>query len=106
MARPFTALRVAAAVELGSLAVLVANLATVHWPPVSSLVGPLHGCAYLFVVVAAARERACDTVGRILAWLPGIGGLLVLRRLSSAERTAERTAEKSAEKTAGEAISG
>ncbi|WP_208762343.1 hypothetical protein [Microbispora bryophytorum] len=44
----------AAAAELGSLAVLLANLATVHLPPVSSLVGPLHGCAYLVVVVAAA----------------------------------------------------
>ncbi|MEU6427681.1 hypothetical protein ABZ860_17475 [Microbispora sp. NPDC046973] len=86
MSRPHSALRVAAAVELGSLAVLLANLATVHLPPVSSLVGPLHGCAYLVVVVAAARDAECDLTGKALAWLPGIGGLLVLRRLARTPR--------------------
>ncbi|MEU8273056.1 hypothetical protein ACFYOK_15890 [Microbispora bryophytorum] len=86
MPRPHSALRVAAAVELGSLAVLLANLATVHLPPVSSLVGPLHGCAYLVVVVAAARDAGCDPTGKALAWLPGIGGLLVLRRLARTPR--------------------
>ncbi|GAB3902800.1 DUF3817 domain-containing protein [Microbispora bryophytorum] len=86
MSRPHSALRVAAAVELGSLAVLLANLATVHLPPVSSLVGPLHGCAYLVVVVAAARDAGCDLTGKALAWLPGIGGLLVLRRLARTPR--------------------
>ncbi|MEU7884498.1 hypothetical protein AB0B54_03270 [Microbispora bryophytorum] len=86
MPRPHAALRVAAAVELGSLAVLLANLATVHLPPVSSLVGPLHGCAYLVVVVAAARDAGCDPTGEALAWLPGIGGLLVLRRLARTPR--------------------
>ncbi|GIH61997.1 hypothetical protein [Microbispora siamensis] len=86
MSRPRSALRAAAAAELGSLAVLLANLATVHLPPVSSLVGPLHGCAYLFVVVAAARDAECDLTGKALAWLPGIGGLLVLRRLARTPR--------------------
>ncbi|WP_182876518.1 DUF3817 domain-containing protein [Microbispora sp. H10670] len=86
MSRPRSALRAAAAVELGSLAVLLANLATVHLPPVSSLVGPLHGCAYLFVIVAAARDAGCDLTGRVLAWLPAVGGLLVLRRLTRAPR--------------------
>jgi hypothetical protein len=86
MPRPRAALRTAAAVELGSLAVLLVNLATMHLPPVSSLVGPLHGCAYLFVVVAAARDAGCDPIGKALAWLPGIGGLLVLRRLTRTPR--------------------
>ncbi|WP_169984603.1 DUF3817 domain-containing protein [Microbispora sp. H10836] len=86
MSRPHAALRAAAAVELGSLAVLLVNLATTHLPPVSSLVGPLHGCAYLFVVVAAARDAGCDPAGKALAWLPGIGGLLVLRRLARTPR--------------------
>ena len=86
MSSPHSVLRLAAAVELGSLAVLLANLATVHWPPVSSLVGPLHGCAYLFVVVAATRDAGCDLTGKVLAWLPGIGGLLVLRRLARTPR--------------------
>ncbi|MEV7805699.1 hypothetical protein AB0O28_22395 [Microbispora sp. NPDC088329] len=84
MSRPHSALRVASAVELGSLAVLLANLATVHLAPVSSLAGPLHGCAYLVVVVAAARDG--DLTGKVLAWLPGIGGLLVLRRLARTPR--------------------
>ncbi|GLX03256.1 DUF3817 domain-containing protein [Microbispora sp. NBRC 16548] len=86
MSRPYSALRVAAAVELGSLAVLLVNLATVHLPPVSSFVGPLHGCAYLVVVVAAARDAGCDPSSKALAWLPGIGGLLVLRRLARTPR--------------------
>ncbi|MEU9418967.1 DUF3817 domain-containing protein [Streptomyces sp. NPDC048272] len=80
--------RVAAGVELGTLVVMVANLATVHLPAISSLVGPLHGCAYLFTVVAVARDpgRTRGTTG--LALLPGIGGVLALRGLTRSDATA------------------
>jgi len=52
-------LRVAARVELVSLLVLLANLATVHARAVATLIGPLHGCAYLLVIgstLAATRR--------------------------------------------------
>jgi hypothetical protein len=75
--------RVAATVELVSLLVLLVNLATVHLPAVSSLCGPVHGCAYLFVVVATSRNPAAATATKVLAWVPGIGGLLVARRLTA-----------------------
>ncbi|GGP55321.1 DUF3817 domain-containing protein [Saccharothrix coeruleofusca] len=75
-------LRIAAAVELASLVVLLANLATVHWPPLSSLIGPTHGCAYLFVVLATLRHSGATTPIKLTALAPGIGGLLVLRQLT------------------------
>ncbi|MEO3749938.1 hypothetical protein [Streptomyces sp. B6B3] len=68
------ALRLAAVVEAGSLVVLLANLATVHVPAVASLVGPVHGMAYL-VAIATAPPGA-----RWRAVIPGIGGLLAARR--------------------------
>jgi hypothetical protein len=73
-------LRIAAIVELATLFVLLTNLATVHWPQVSSLFGPTHGCAYLFVIILTVRQsRAVRT--RATAVVPGVGGLLVLRQL-------------------------
>ncbi|WP_233520097.1 DUF3817 domain-containing protein [Prauserella sp. PE36] len=84
-------LRIAAAAEAGSLAVLLLNLLTAHWEPVSSVTGPVHGCAYLFVVVLAFRgDRRAAT--RIASLVPGIGGLLVLRTVGPrARRPAEPT---------------
>ncbi|MFD9895794.1 DUF3817 domain-containing protein [Amycolatopsis sp. NPDC059027] len=79
-------LRIVAGAELVSLIVLLVNLATVHWPAVSSLVGPLHGCTYLFVVVLTPRLREAGTRIRAMAVIPGIGGLLVLRQLARALR--------------------
>ncbi|MGX7670829.1 DUF3817 domain-containing protein [Plantactinospora sp. DSM 117369] len=75
------ALRIAAGAELTTLAILLTNLVTVHSPQVSSLVGPIHGCAYLFVIILTVRQsRATRT--RVAAVVPGIGGLLVLRQLA------------------------
>lgn len=76
MTVPFRLLRAAALVEPVSLVLLLANLATVHWPPVASLLGPVHGCAYLFVIGAAPDRRR-----RLIALVPGVGGLLVLASL-------------------------
>ena len=84
---PSRLLRTAALVELISLALLLLNLATVHWPAAASLLGPIHGCAYLFVIGAALRESR-DTSTRLLAIVPGVGGLLVIRRSHNAPTAA------------------
>jgi hypothetical protein len=73
---------VAAAVEFLSLLALLVNLATVHLPVITSLGGPTHGCAYLFVVVATLRNPAASTAAKVMAWVPGIGGLLVARQFA------------------------
>lgn len=87
-------LRIAAHAELVSLAVLLANMATAHLGPVSSLMGPAHGCAYLFVVIATWRLEQATTAMRAVAVVPGIGGLLALRVLS--RRPGPKTAAASA----------
>ncbi|MGW2839170.1 DUF3817 domain-containing protein [Streptomyces sp. NPDC001493] len=74
-------LRIAAHTELISLIVMLANLATAHLRPISSLMGPTHGCAYLFVVIATWRSASATTTTKAIAVVPGVGGLLALRRL-------------------------
>lgn len=77
------ALRIAAGVEAASLVILLVNLVTVHLPAITSLGGPVHGTAYL-VVIAATFLVAASPSARWLAFIPGIGGLLALRRISRA----------------------
>lgn len=72
-------LEIAAVMELLSLAVLLVNLATVHLPQITSLGGPVHGCAYLFVVILTAWYPRASRRARLLALVPGVGGLLALR---------------------------
>ncbi|MEV0258704.1 DUF3817 domain-containing protein [Streptomyces sp. NPDC050732] len=86
-------LRIAAAAEAVSLALLLTNLFTVHAGPLSSLLGPLHGTAYLVVIAATwmlpagvARDAGAS---RWRALVPGIGGLLALRRLTGPRTPAE-----------------
>ncbi|MCX4545674.1 DUF3817 domain-containing protein [Streptomyces sp. NBC_01565] len=86
MPAPSRLLRVSAPVELLSLAVLLANLAVLHQQALASAIGPLHGCAYLIAVIATAREAGPDRTAILLAAVPGIGGLLALRRLSGSGR--------------------
>ncbi|GAA1286866.1 DUF3817 domain-containing protein [Saccharothrix xinjiangensis] len=88
MATSPRALRAAAAVELVTVVVLLVNLATAHWPAVSSAVGPLHGCAYALVVVLAWPGGAR---ARLSALVPGVGGLLVLRRTGVRPASGSRT---------------
>lgn len=94
MQPPSRLLRVSARIELLSLAVLLANLATVHQQALAALLGPLHGCAYLIAVISTAtatageRGPASDRTATLLALIPGIGGMLALRRLAAAPRTA------------------
>jgi hypothetical protein len=77
------ALRIAAAVELVTLAALLVNLLTVHAEFVSSLGGPVHGTAYLAVIALTWATTPVNTTRgtRPRSVVPGIGGLLVLRRL-------------------------
>ncbi|GIG68052.1 DUF3817 domain-containing protein [Phytomonospora endophytica] len=78
-------LRVAAALEAVTLTVLLVNLATVHADTVSRLCGPLHGMSYVAVIAATALAPVAREPGgkaaKWLAWVPGIGGMLALRRL-------------------------
>jgi hypothetical protein len=75
-------LRTAAGAEAASLAVLLANLLTVHAQAVTSLAGPLHGTAYLVTIAAAWQATtAADAGARWCALVPGVGGLLALRRV-------------------------
>ncbi|MEU4626463.1 DUF3817 domain-containing protein [Actinoplanes sp. NPDC023801] len=74
--------RTASWAEFVSLAVLLLNLAIVHLDAVTSLGGPVHGCAYLIVVILTLRHPGLSTGTRMLGLIPGAGGLLVLRRLS------------------------
>jgi hypothetical protein len=83
-------LRAAATAEVVSLVILFTNLFTVHWPAVSSLIGPTHGCCYLLVVILTARTAQASTSTKLLALVPAIGGLLVLRRLTPVASGNER----------------
>ena len=82
-------LRIAAYLESVTLIMLLANLATVHTEVVSSLVGPVHGCAYLFVIIATLGEPRATRKAKATSLLPGIGGLLVLRQLATRADTRE-----------------
>ena len=85
---PSRLLRAAAFIEFVSLLLLLVNLATVHWPAVASLLGPIHGCAYLFVIGSTVHDCRATTT-RLLAIVPGVGGLLVIRRMRSADATGQ-----------------
>lgn len=78
-------MRIVGAVELGTLTLLLLNVATVHLPEFSRLLGPIHGLAYTSTVVSAILLG----VGRQRIWLlslvPGIGGLLVARSMSAGD---------------------
>ncbi|MFF3013979.1 DUF3817 domain-containing protein [Streptomyces sp. NPDC057939] len=89
MRRPDRLLRFCAPLELVTLAVLLTNVGALHLEAVASAVGPLHGCAYLIVVLTTAREPDADRRTVALSAVPGIGGVLALRRLT-ANRTSLR----------------
>ncbi|MDA5282529.1 DUF3817 domain-containing protein [Streptomyces sp. Isolate_45] len=83
MRRPDRLLRVCAPLELATLAVLLTNLGALHLQAVAAAVGPLHGCAYLIVVLTTAREPNADRTTIALSAVPGVGGVLALRRLTA-----------------------
>ncbi len=55
--------------------------------------GPTHGCAYLFVVIATLRLKQAPTAAKMLALIPGVGGLLALRQLDRLRPTHAHTEE-------------
>ena len=71
-------LRLASWAETVSLVVLLVNLGTAHVESVASLMGPVHGSAYL-ATIATAFLLPLPLRARRLAFVPGIGGLLALR---------------------------
>jgi hypothetical protein len=75
-------LRIAAVVEPVSVCLLFLNLFTVHWPAVSSVLGPTHGTAYLVTIVTALTTAGASTRAKVLSFVPAIGGYLALRNLS------------------------
>jgi hypothetical protein len=77
-------LTLVAQAELVSLIMLLANLFTIHLKPVAALMGPTHGCAYLFVVISIWRLQEATTTAKALAAVPGVGGLLALRHVDRA----------------------
>jgi hypothetical protein len=78
-------MRVVGAVELGTLVLLLLNVATVHLPEFSRLLGPIHGPAYTCTIVSAILLCAGRQRIWLLSLLPGIGGLLVARRMISGD---------------------
>lgn len=77
-----------AGIELGSLLVLLVNLATVHVPVVATILGPLHGCAYIAAIVGTAVRAGLLSPPTLLSLIPGVGGTLavtVLRRRAQAD---------------------
>jgi hypothetical protein len=90
--RPPLHLRIAAHAELISLIVMLTNVFTIHLKPISSLMGPTHGCAYLFVVITTWRLKQAQAADKVLALVPGAGGLFALRQLDRGDSA--RTQEK------------
>ncbi|GAA2177746.1 hypothetical protein GCM10009847_05060 [Leucobacter tardus] len=72
-------LRIAAGVELGTLALLLLNMFTLDWPEVSRILGPVHGLAYIGTIVCAALTAEGRYRPWLLALIPGIGGVLAAR---------------------------
>jgi hypothetical protein len=79
--RSLRPLRIVSWLEPASLATLLINLAFGNAQQVAGLVGPIHGCLYLFAIIATARDPRTNAQITALSVVPGIGGLLALRRL-------------------------
>jgi hypothetical protein len=80
------ALRVAALVEALTLTAMLLNVATVHAAPVSALLGPLHGAAYLASIALVLTTPGVPRSARLRVLIPGVGGLLARRRLREDRR--------------------
>ncbi|MBX8686520.1 MULTISPECIES: hypothetical protein [Mycobacteriaceae] len=60
---------------------MLLNLATVHLPAISHVLGPLHGLVYTATVVAAILLMNGTHRVWLLALIPGIGGLLAAQAM-------------------------
>ncbi|TVL94131.1 DUF3817 domain-containing protein [Streptomyces sp. SAJ15] len=87
------ALRIAAAVEAASILILFVNLFTAHVKVITSLGGPVHGSAYLVVIAMTFASTVAGSTGvRWRAFVPGVGGMLVLHQLNRHPETLKTTA--------------
>jgi hypothetical protein len=82
------ALSALSALELISVLVLLGNLATVHDPAVTRILGPLHGALYLTVVVTAMLGRGLAMRTRIGALVPVLSGPLTMVNVRREVRSA------------------
>jgi hypothetical protein len=82
------ALGALSALELISVLVLLGNLATVHDPAVTRILGPLHGALYLTVAVTAMLGRGLAMRTRIGALVPVLSGPLTMVNVRREVRTA------------------
>ena len=67
-----------AVLETLSLVVLVTNRLTLDLRPLAAALGPVHGAFYLAIVLGAVLLRL-GTRSVLLALVPVVGGLLVVR---------------------------
>ncbi|MEV6825259.1 hypothetical protein [Amycolatopsis sp. NPDC051102] len=80
---PRRTLHVLGSVELGTLALLLLNLVTVHHRTISGVLGPVHGLAYTATIITAVLLAGGRTQVWLRAFVPGIGGLLAARAVGS-----------------------
>ncbi|WOQ17648.1 hypothetical protein [Raineyella sp. W15-4] len=66
-------------VELVTLLLMLANLATVHRPEVSHVLGPVHGLAYSITIIAAVLVIGGGHRVWPLALIPGPSSLISCR---------------------------
>jgi hypothetical protein len=84
---PLRRLQVAAAVETVTVLLLFGNLLTVHASGVAALAGPVHGMAYLTVIVLAVSTPGLSTRAKWLSAVPLVGGWLSVRSAQSSDCT-------------------
>lgn len=77
------ALGIVAALEFGTLVLMLLNLATLHLPVITKTLGPVHGLAYVSTIIVAALLADGRHRVWLLALVPGVGGLLASRSLRS-----------------------
>lgn len=82
------ALSALSALELISVLVLLGNLATVHDPAVTRILGPLHGALYLTVAVTAMLGRGLAMRTRMGALVPVLSGPLTMVNVRREVRSA------------------
>ncbi|GAB3988168.1 hypothetical protein [Nocardioides marmoraquaticus] len=82
-----------AVVETLTVLVLLGNRATAQVDGVASLVGPVHGLAYL-VTIACAWLAPIPKRARWAAVLPVVGGLLALAQIRRSPRPADGAAHR------------
>lgn len=75
-------LRIVGVAELATLALMLLNLATLHLPAVSGVLGPVHGLLYCASVILALLLMNGNHRVWLLSLVPGIGGTLACRELA------------------------